>query len=125
MCEPNPLKNVLSPPECFNGNSFPKDGESAREPKTSFLKMTHVLLARARPSVSARLMLTCIHSESVKSALDSLEFWEIHQQDPEEGSEWHCSPSTSGQPSLRTCPPLPGAPSGLPSKGSLSHGTSC
>ena len=87
--------------------------------------MTHVLLARARPSASARLMLTRIHAESVKSALDSLEFWEIHQQDPEEGSEVQCQPSPSGQPSLRTCPPLPGAPSGLLSKVSLSHVTSC
>lgn len=32
-------------------------------------------------------MLLSVHSESVKSALDSFEFWKIHQRDPEEGSE--------------------------------------
>lgn len=76
-----PLKNTLSPPGCPNGNDFHTERKQAREPRTSFLKMNHG--AWLEPGLG----LLSVHSELVKPALDSLEFWKIHQRGLEEGSE--------------------------------------
>ena len=92
VLEPSALKNNPSPPEHLHGNDFRTEREQARDPRTSFLKTNHG--AWLEPSLALR----SVHSELVKSALDSPEFWKIHQRDPRRAPNVCCCPSGPGRP---------------------------